>query len=241
MIPLQDTIPSRRTPVVTYGLIAANGAVFLLELALAPAQLQRLFYCFGIVPARYTHPEWAVWMGLPVDDYWPFLTSMFLHGGWAHLIGNMWTLWIFGDNVEDRMGPAGFLAFYLGCGVFAGVIHGLAHPASTIPTVGASGAIAGVMGAYYVLHPRSQLVMFLPIFCYPFFFTIPAVLYLAYWFMLQLFSGTLALAAPGGVGGVAWWAHIGGFLAGLAVGRILGPPRRWRAPAHYWRDRTRYV
>ncbi len=131
--------------------------MFLLEISLPEQGLERLFYLFGIVPARYTHPEWAAYVGFPVDDYWPFLTSMFLHGGWLHILANMWTLWIFGNNVEDRMGPGRFLLFYLTCGIAAGVVHLMTNPTSTVPTVGASGAIAGVMGAYFVLFPHAQV------------------------------------------------------------------------------------
>ena len=122
MIPVRDTIPHRRTPVVTWALIAVNVIVFFYELSLEPEDLERLFYLFGVVPARYTHPEWALRIGLPLDNYWPFLTCMFLHGGWAHVIGNMWTLWIFGDNVEDQMGRIRFLLFYLLSGLVAGVV-----------------------------------------------------------------------------------------------------------------------
>ena len=150
MLPIQDTIPRRNPPVATYVLLLINSLVFLFELTLPPAMLERLFYLFGMVPARYTHPAWALLVGFPVDDYWPFLTSMFLHGGWLHIISNMWTLWIFGDNVEDRMGPVRFVIFYMLCGVAAGVVHWFANPDSTIPAVGASGAIAGVIGRVFL-------------------------------------------------------------------------------------------
>jgi membrane associated rhomboid family serine protease len=191
--------------------------VFVYELALPPAALERLVYLFGIVPARYTHSEWARWVGLPTDDYCPFLTSMFLHGGTAHLIANMWTLWIFGDNVEDRMGSTRFLIFYLTTGVVAGLVHWLTNPHSTIPTVGASGAIAGVLGAYFVLFPRSRIITFIPILFWPFFIEIPAVTYLFIWFFSQLLSGTLVGLGPDDVGGIAWWAHVGGFAAGALL------------------------
>ncbi len=214
MLPVKDTVPSRNPPVMVWLLIAANTLVFLYELGLPPPELQAFFYRFGLVPARYTHPEWALVLGFPVDDYWPFFTSMFLHGGWVHFLGNMWTLWIFGDNVEDRMGPLRFLVFYLLCGIIAGLVHWLTNPHSTIPTVGASGAIAGVMGAYFVLFPYARVIALVPIFFFPFFFEIPAVFYLGMWFVSQLFSGVLALAATGQVGGIAWWAHVGGFAAG---------------------------
>jgi membrane associated rhomboid family serine protease len=189
--------------------------------------LEALFYVFGIVPARYSHPEWALAIGLPVDSYWPFLTSMFLHGGWGHLIGNMWSLWIFGDNVEDRMGRVRYLAFYLFTGLVAGLTHWLTNADSTLPTVGASGAIAGVLGAYFVLFPHARIIMLIPVFFIPFFFQLPAVLYLLFWFLSQVFAGTLgALAAPQDVGGVAFWAHVGGFVAGMVLHRLFLLPRR---------------
>ncbi len=217
MFPIQDSIPHRSPPVVTYALIGVNAFVFFLELSLEPAQLEALFHLFGIVPARYSHPDWAVWVGFPADDYWPFLTNMFLHGGWMHVLGNMWTLWIFGDNVEDRLGPTRFLLFYLGCGIAAGVVHGFVNHDSTVPAVGASGAIAGVMGAYFVLFPRSRLILMVPILFLPFFFEIPAVAYLGYWFLLQLVSGSMALVGPEQAGGIAFWAHVGGFAAGILL------------------------
>src|ERR1700738_742884 len=217
MLPIRDTIPSRHPPIVTWVLILINGVVFLFELTMPEPALEQFFYLFGIVPARYTHPGWALWVGLPIDDYWPFLTSMFLHGGWMHIIGNMWTLWIFGDNVEDRMGPIRFLFFYLLCGLAAGSVHWFTNPHSTIPTVGASGAIAGVMGAYLVLFPPSRIIVLLPILFFPFFFELPAVTYLGFWALTQVFSGTLSLASPADVGGVAWWAHVGGFGVGILL------------------------
>jgi membrane associated rhomboid family serine protease len=226
MIPIQDTIRGRNPPLAVYTLIAVNVAVFGLELSLPHEDLERLFYLFGIVPARYTHPRWAAWVGLPVDDYWPFLTYMFLHGGWTHIIGNMWTLWIFGDNVEDRMGPLQFLLFYLLCGVVAGVIHWFTNPHSAVPTVGASGAIAGVLGAYFVLFPYSRVVVMMPIVFVPLFFELPAVTYLLFWALSQVYSGTLALAGPDNVGSVAWWAHVGGFAAGLILHPLFVRPRR---------------
>jgi membrane associated rhomboid family serine protease len=231
MIPIRDTIPSRHTPVMTWSLIAINTAVFLYQLTLGPEELQRLIYLFGIVPARYTHPDWAQWIGFPVDDYWPFITSMFLHGSWMHIIGNMWTLWIFGDNVEDRMGPWRFLVFYLLTGLVAGLTHWFTNLHSVVPTVGASGAIAGVLGAYFVLYPRSRIIVLLPIFFWPFFFELPAVTYLLFWFLSQVVSGTIAGLSASDVGGVAWWAHVGGFAAGMVLYRLfLSPEERGRRP-----------
>lgn len=132
--------------------------------------LQQFFHLFGIVPARFTHPDWALSVGFPLHDYWPFLTSMFLHGGWLHIIGNMWTLWIFSDNVEGRMGPVRFVIFYLLCGLAAGIVHCFTNPDSTIPTVGASGANAGAIGAYFFLFPNARVIVLVPILFFPFFF-----------------------------------------------------------------------
>jgi membrane associated rhomboid family serine protease len=235
LIPLRDTIPHRHKPVMTWTLIAINVAIFLYELSLPPQDLEQLFYMFGVVPARYSHPEWAQLAGLRVDDYWPFLTSMFLHGGWAHLIGNMWALWIFGDNVEDRMGPFRFLGFYLLTGLIAGVTHYLTNAASTVPTVGASGAIAGVLGAYFVMYPRARIIVLLPIFFFPFFFELPAVAYLLFWFLSQIIGGTIAGLSSAQVGGVAFWAHVGGFVAGIVLHRLFILPERER-PRRFERD-----
>lgn len=230
MIPVRDTIPSRRAPIVTWTLIALNCVVFLFELGMTPEELQRFFYLFGMVPARYSHPDWARMLGFPVDDFWPFLTSMFLHGGWAHILGNMWTLWIFGDNVEDRMGPGRFLAFYLLTGLAAGLTHWFTNVDSTVPTVGASGAIAGVLGAYFLLFPRAQIVVMFPILFLPFFFVVPAVTYLLFWIVSQVLGGAISGLRPDDVGGIAFWAHVGGFAAGVVLHRafLIGRrERRW--------------
>jgi membrane associated rhomboid family serine protease len=226
MFPLKDTVPSHTSPLMTWTLVFINAVVFFFELQLSEAQLEQLFYLFGLVPARYSHPEWARWVGFPVDDYWPFLTCMFLHGGWLHFLGNMWTLWIFGDNVEDRMGPGRFLVFYLLCGLAASLVHYFTNLHSAVPTVGASGAIAGVMGAYLMLYPHARIILLLPVFFYPLFFQVPAVLYLGLWFYSQFLSGVLSLAGPEQVGGIAWWAHIGGFVAGAVLWRAFVRPER---------------
>jgi len=220
VIPLQDTIPARRYPVVTVALIAANVVIFLQEVALGPS-LERFIYTFGFVPARYLYlTEVAPQALLP--RFGPMLTAMFLHGGWLHLIGNMWTLWIFGDNVEDRLGRGRFLAFYLGCGLAAAYAQYWMDPASEVPTVGASGAIAGVMGGYFVLFPHARVLTLVPILFYPAIVFMPAVVFLGLWFLLQLFNGAFAVAGAGMLaGGVAWWAHVGGFLTGVLLVRIL--------------------
>lgn len=227
MLPVKDTIPSQTPPLMTWALLVVNGLVFFYELQLTDAELESVFYFFGLVPARYAHPEWARWVGFLVDSYWPFLTSLFLHGGWLHIIGNMWSLWIFGDNVEDRMGPVHFLLFYLLCGIAASVMHYYTNLHSTLPAVGASGAIAGVMGAYFVLYPTARIIAVFPIFFFPVFLEVPAILYLGIWFYSQLFSGVLwSVVGTGHVGGIAWWAHIGGFVTGMLLLGWFTQPRR---------------
>jgi rhomboid family protein len=217
VLPIGDNIPARSPAVATWLLILVNSLVFLCELAMPEPVLEAFLHLFGLVPARYTHPDWAVWLGFPADSYWPFLTNMFIHGGWLHIIANMWTLWIFGDNVEDRMGSARFVIFYLLCGLAGNVTHWFLYPDSTIPALGASGAIAGVLGAYFVLFPQARVIVLFPVLFIPLFFQLPAVVYLAFWALSQVFSGTLALAQPGDGGGVGWWVHVGGFVAGIVL------------------------
>jgi len=222
MIPLRDTIQARRTPIITVGLIMANVVIFIYELSLPANKLEQLFHLWGMVPARFFHPQWASHTGYPPLSFWSFGTSMFLHGGWMHLVSNMWALWLFGDNVEDRMGHIRFFLFYLFCGILAGLAHLVFHPGSTIPTIGASGAIAGVMGAYFLLFPFSRILVLMPVLFYPLFFEIPAVFYLFLWFITQFWIGTLSLTAKqGNYGGVAVWAHVGGFIAGLVFQRVF--------------------
>lgn len=216
MIPLRDENPSRTTPVVTRALILANVLAFVFELALGPER-GAFVVGWGMIPARVM----AVLSGQAhAAALATLLTSVFLHAGWLHLIGNMWYLWIFGDNVEDRLGRAGFLAFYLAGGVASAIMHIAIHPGSAIPTVGASGAIAGVLGAYAVLYPRARVVTLVPIVFFLQIVSLPALLVLGLWFVFQFFSGALALGGAGG--GVAWWAHVGGFLFGMAVAVALG-------------------
>ncbi len=229
MFPLQDSIPHRSPPVATWILIGLNALAFWFELRLGPEALEALIYRAGVVPARYAYPGWAEAAGLDPRAWWPFLTCMFLHGGWAHFLGNMWTLWIFGDNVEDRMGRLRFLVFYLLCGLAASVVHVALNAESTVPVIGASGAISGVMGAYYLLFPHSRIILMVPVLIFPFFFDVPAVVYLAFWFALQLFSGSLSLLQDPAAGGVAFWAHVGGFAAGmLLLPFFLLGRRPWR-------------
>lgn len=216
MIPLKDDIPSRRFPAINAALIAVNCAVFLYE-AGQGAGLQQFIVRYGVVPARLLADGSAGWPTI--------LTSMFLHGGWAHLLGNMLYLFIFGDNVEDALGHLRYLLFYLLCGTAAAWSHVLSGPASVVPTVGASGAIAGVLGAYLVLFPRAGVLTLIPL---GFFFRvvrIPALVVLGFWIVLQVILGVASLpTAHGAQGGTAWFAHIGGFAAGLA----LVKPMAWR-------------
>ena len=195
-------------------LIILCGIVFLFETTLPQELLEKITYYFGIVPAEYTNRHRH---GLPLIAYLSFLTAMFLHGGWLHLLGNMWFLKIFGSKVEDRMGHGRFLVFYLIVGVLASMFHIYFSSRSSMPVIGASGAIAGVMGAYYALFPRARILTFIPIFIIPWFIELPAVFFLGWWFLLQLFSGTVARVLPAAGGGVAWWAHIGGFIVGVLL------------------------
>jgi rhomboid family protein len=230
MIPLHDDNPTETTPVVTIGIILAATLVFIYQLSLGPVAGQRFVYQYGAIPAiLFGHaslpPEV---MALPASM--SLITSIFLHGGFLHLIGNMWFLWIFGDNVEEAMGHVRFVLFFLICGVIAAMSHALADPGSAAPMIGASGAISGVLGAYLLLYPRARVMVLVP---FGFFFWrmyLPAAFMLGFWFLLQLVSGT---ASVGG-GGVAWFAHVGGFLAGmLLIGffkhrsvRFFNPPHR---------------
>ncbi len=226
MIPLQDTIPSRQFPLVNWLIIGLNAIVFFFELSLPEYKLELLLRTFGLVPARFTDPQWAEWMGYS-RSFLPFLTNMFLHSGWGHFLGNMWTLFIFGDNVEDRMGSGRYLVFYLLSGLAAGITHTYLYPTSTIPAIGASGAISGVMAAYMFLFPHSRIVFFIPIFFLPYFIELPALLYIGVWFIGQFISGVTVLAITEQAGGIAFWAHIGGFVAGAVLYRFFAR-RRYR-------------
>src|SRR5512139_2108478 len=217
MIPIKDTVPRKTFPFVTFLVIATNSLVFLFQLSLPELYREELVYLFGLVPARYTHPAWTAAVGLPLDVYWPFITNTFLHGGWLHLILNMWSLYLFGDNVEDRLGHLRFLLFYLLAGVAANLVHFVVNHDSTMPVIGASGAIAGVMAAYLRLFPFARIITLFPVFFIPYFFEVPAYLFMGFWFLTQVFSGAASLAAAEGGGGIAWWAHIGGFAVGFLL------------------------
>jgi membrane associated rhomboid family serine protease len=208
MIPLRDVIPSRTTPYITVTIIILNGLAWLFELAL-PADARTVFLqVYGVVPADFHATT--------------LITSMFLHGGWMHVLGNMWYLWIFGDNVEDRLGHGRFIVFYLLCGVIAALGQIAIDPASTLPTIGASGAIAGVMGAYFVIYPRSRVLTLIPLIIFWEIIELPAIVLLGFWFVMQLFSaGTIAITASTGGGGVAFAAHVAGFVVGMIGGLLF--------------------
>lgn len=224
MIPIRDTSPVRRTPIVNYALIGANLLAFLYELWLPPPLLDRLIHAFAFVPARL----WAGPSNLP-GNVVTILVAMFLHGGFVHFVGNMLYLYIFGDNIEDRLGHGRYLFFYLLCGGAASLAHAFFNPASRIPSLGASGAISGVLGAYMILYPTARVVTLIPIFIYPLLVEIPALFFLLFWFVLQFFSGALSLAYGfSSQGGVAYFAHVGGFVAGILLLPLLAPRRAWR-------------
>lgn len=214
MIPLRDTIPSSSFPVVTLGLIVFNTLVFLYQLNLGPRE-ERFVLHYGFVPAVYFHTSVTEPFNF-LARFGPMFTSMFLHGGWFHLVGNMWTLWIFGDNVEDRLGKVRFFFYYLVSGLAAVYLHYITERTSGMPVIGASGAIAGVMGGYFVLYPHARILTILPVFIFIQLVTIPAVVFLALWFLGQLLSGVVATSGQMH-GGVAWWAHVGGFVAGALL------------------------
>jgi membrane associated rhomboid family serine protease len=218
MIPLRDVIPSRTTPYISLTIIALNAATWLFEVALPPDVLPAFLQVYGVIPANFQAPA--------------LVTSMFLHGSWSHVIGNMWYLWIFGDNVEDRLGHGRFIVFYLMCGILAAIGQIVIEPASTLPMIGASGAIAGVMGAYFVLYPRSRVLTLVP-FIFLQIVEIPATVLLGFWFLMQLFSaGAIAVtAASHGSGGIAFAAHVAGFVVGMAGVLVFKkreePDARW--------------
>jgi hypothetical protein len=216
MIPIHDTLRSSTYPVVTHALIGVNLAVFLFQMTLGP-ELERFIYFYGLVPARYSVPRIAAYFS-PGQQLFALLSFMFLHGGFWHLLGNMWSLYIFGDNVEDHLGPLRYLGFYLLCGLVSGLTHLLLNVGSNVPTIGASGAIAGVMGAYFLLHPRARILTLIPIFFIPYFVEIPAFFFLGLWLLLQFLN---AAGSQAGMTGIAWWAHIGGFIGGMVLVKVL--------------------
>jgi membrane associated rhomboid family serine protease len=240
MIPLKDDAPRIGTPYINYTLLVLNTVAFLFEMWLNPNARQGVIFAFGVVPARLTvllfnhgYVPWNLVSGLGATyvpaaaAIVPIFTSMFLHGSWLHLIFNMWALWIFGDNVEDYLGHGLYLVFYLVSGIAAALLHTLFNIGSTIPSVGASGAIAGVMGAYFVLYPRARVLTLVPLF-FVFFLWLPAWIVLGYWFVAQFLSGAATSIAAHGSNssGIAFWAHVGGFIAGVLLIKLF--PARTR-------------
>jgi membrane associated rhomboid family serine protease len=214
MLPLRDSQPSRKLPITTLILIVFNVAIFIYQQTLGYHDLYEFLQRYAFTPVGFRE---AIRSG---ELYYPIITSMFLHGGLAHLIGNMWVLWIFGDNVEDYLRPIKYILFYIATGIISILAHTLAYINSDVPTLGASGAIAGVMGAYLILYPHARVTTLVPII--PYIVTIPAPLYLVIWFIIQLVSGFTR-----GASGIAWWAHVAGFLGGLLI-CIGGRNRRER-------------
>lgn len=222
MIPIRDTIPSSRVPLVNYLLIAANLGLFFYEISLGerlPPFLER----YALIPARFLGGG-----HLSIRELLTPVTAMFLHGGWMHVLGNMLYLYIFGDNVEDTLGHGRYLLFYIACGVASFAVQAGFQPASAVPNIGASGAIAGVLGAYFFLFPRARVVTLLPLFIFFTVVEIPAVVFLGLWFLIQILSGTVSLGRADAAGGVAWWAHVGGFVAGIVLLKVVAFPGRGR-------------
>jgi membrane associated rhomboid family serine protease len=232
MIPIRDDAPRFTTPYVNYFLVAMNVVVFLFELLLPSAQRNQLMYLYGFIPAHVTRFLTAPHAHMSAEiAFVPVLTSMFLHASWLHLIFNMWALWIFGDNIEDYVGHFRYLIFYLLSGLGAALLHTVLNPAATVPSVGASGAIAGVMGAYLVLFPSARVLTLVPLFIFFTFINLPAWLVLGYWFVVQFLSGAATSIAYSQQtsGGIAFWAHVGGFVTGIALIKLFPTrPRRYR-------------
>jgi rhomboid family protein len=233
MIPIRDDTPRFSTPYVTYFLIALNTVIFLFEWSVGlqnQRELNALIFEFGVVPRHVTAALGGAGQTNLIGAFIPILTSMFLHGSWLHIIGNMWVLWIFGDNIEDYLGHFTYLVFYLVCGIAASVAHIMLNLNSRVPSVGASGAIAGVMGAYFVLYPKARVLTIVPLIIFFTFWWLPAWIVLGYWFLVQFLSGaatSIAVTSQSG-GGVAFWAHVGGFVAGIVLIKLL-PQRPHRS------------
>lgn len=219
MLPLRDTLRPKSFPAMNWTLIGLNILVFLYEISLSPAGLARFTNAYGMVPARLHLNNAALLLQNP-SPLITLLTAMFLHGGWFHILSNMWVLFIFGDNVEDRLGSFGYLIFYIMAGLIANLMQAFVFPTSQVPAIGASGAIAGVLGAYFLFYPTAKVLTLIPIFFIPWFINLPAVVFLGFWFVSQLYSGLFSLGGAN-AGGVAWWAHVGGFLFGLFFALII--------------------
>lgn len=232
MIPLKDLTLRRSVPVVTLLLIVVNALVFFHQVSLSPKAGEAFVMAYGMVPANIQYALAGTHHVTLQQAFATLITCMFLHGGWMHIIGNMWFLWIFGGNVEDRLGSAGYLLFYFVCGFASSVSEFLFTWGSHVPSIGASGAISGVLGAYVIFSPSSRILTLVPLFIIWFLARIPAVIFIVLWFAVQLLSGvgSLGEVRPDAGGGVAWWAHVGGFVIGLLIALRVGrrPPDNWR-------------
>jgi len=229
MIPIRDDNPTATKPLLTATLIAVNVLVFLYQVSLSPKAGQLFVFQFGAIPSVVSGDQRLPSQVAVIPPVLSLFSSMFLHGGWMHLIGNMWYLWIFGDNIEDAMGRMRFLLFYIISGLAASLCHVLTNPASQIPTIGASGAISGVLGAYFLLYPQARILVLIPLGFFTRLIYVPAVVALGFWFFLQLLSGTMSDVQGGGV---AWWAHIGGFVTGMLLVGLFK-----RRSVHYFNPR----
>jgi membrane associated rhomboid family serine protease len=234
VIPLKDLTPRRSFPVVTLLLIAVNVVVFVHQISLSPTAGDAFVTTYGLVPAKISLALAGRRYSL-VEAFLPLFTCMFLHGGFLHILGNLWFLWVFGANVEDRLGSLPYLFFYLGCGLGSGVAQTLFSWGSRVPSIGASGAISGVLGAYVVFFPGSQILTLVPLLIVWFTWRLPAVIFIGLWFAIQFLSGISSLGTQS-MGGVAWWAHVGGFLMGIVIALIVraaGGATRRSAPSYY--------
>ena len=226
MVPLRDRNPIKITPYVTYVLIGLNVAVFLYEINLSSSQLEAFFHLYAVVPKELTASFRGISVGQPVPEWLTLITSQFLHGGILHVGGNMLYLWVFGNNIEEVLGRVRFIIFYLACGVLASLAQWFFSSQSGVPSLGASGAIAGIMGAYVLRFPQAEILTLLPIFIIWTTIRVPAVFFLGFWFVQQAFYGVASLNTPANIGmeggGIAYWAHAGGFIFGAILGPLLG-------------------
>ena len=226
MIPIGTSVEVREIPGAVVGLIIANVAVFLVQASLPPDLAEQFIYHNGLVPARYTQPELVGKFGLDAGNYFPFLTNSFMHAGLGHLIFNMWTLWLLGRTLEQRLGTLKFILFYLVCGLVASLAHFAFNFYSPLPALGASGAIAGMLGGYTLLYPRARVVLLTPVLFFPAVYRLPFMVYTTIWLIFQLVPGIAELFSRQHTGGIAWWAHIGGLVAGALLVGFIGRPRR---------------
>ncbi|MGD9668066.1 MAG: rhomboid family intramembrane serine protease [Hyphomicrobiaceae bacterium] len=248
MFPIRDTLSWHRFPTVVAALILINVLTFFYQLSLGTAELQRFLFEHALVPRRYFFPSWGIEVGLSPADISPFLTNTFLHGGFLHIATNLWTLWIFGPALEERLGSTRFLALYLIAGIVASITHAVFNATSPIPALGASGAIAGVIAAYATRFPYAWIKVLVLLVIIPVFFYVPALVFAGIWFLIQVLQGTTQLFVPGVGQSVAWWAHIGGFVAGWLLLRVLDPgdsshPGPWSRSQGHWRSgyRNRHI